>query len=98
MARGKTGHLTKAESRQASNAFGEVRLYAVLYTHRRRVAMRPLASSETLATGGLDSRLIATMRLVLSSSVLFSIGPSEIDLSLEAFQIPSALYTVYSAV
>jgi signal transduction histidine kinase len=56
------------------------------------------ASSETPATGGLDSRLIATMRLVLSSSVLFSIGPSEIDLSLEAFHLPSALYTVYSAV
>jgi signal transduction histidine kinase len=56
------------------------------------------ASSETPATGGLDSRLIATMRLVLSSSVLFSIGPSEIDLSLEAFQLPPALYTVYSAV
>ncbi len=60
--------------------------------------MRSPASSETPATGGLDSRLIATMRLVLSSSVLFSIGPSEIDLSVEAFQIPSALYTLYSAV
>jgi signal transduction histidine kinase len=58
------------------------------------------ASLEAPATGGLDSRLIATMRLVLSSSVLFSIGPSEIDLllELEAFQIPSILYTVYSAI
>jgi signal transduction histidine kinase len=62
--------------------------------------MGSLASSEAPATGGLDSRLIATIRLVLSSSVLFSIGPSEIEFSLDldAFQIPSGLYTAYSAV
>lgn len=60
--------------------------------------MKLPASSEAPAPGGLDSRLVATVRLVLSSSVLFSIGPSEIELSLGAFQIPSALYAVYSAV
>src|SRR5258706_13629560 len=60
--------------------------------------MKLPASSEAPATGGLDSRLIATVRLVLSSSVLFSIGPSEIELSLDGFQIPSALYAAYSAV
>jgi signal transduction histidine kinase len=46
--------------------------------------------------GGLDSRVIATMRLVLSSSVLFIIGPSELD-DLGAFHVVAALYTVYSA-
>jgi signal transduction histidine kinase len=47
------------------------------------------------ATGGLDSRLIATMRLVLSSSVLFIIGPSDLD-DFSAFHVVAALYTVYS--
>jgi signal transduction histidine kinase len=46
--------------------------------------------------GGLDSRLIAMMRLVLSSSVLFIMGSSDLD-ELSAFHIVSALYTAYSA-
>jgi signal transduction histidine kinase len=58
--------------------------------------MRSSALNETPVTGGLDSRLIATMRLVLSSSVLFIIGPADLD-DLSAFHVLSALYTVYSA-
>jgi signal transduction histidine kinase len=37
------------------------------------------------------------MRLAISSSVLFSIGPSEIELVFDAFHVPSILYAVYSA-
>ncbi|HEX5689390.1 MAG TPA: hypothetical protein VFX76_05280, partial [Roseiflexaceae bacterium] len=55
------------------------------------------ATSDIPAPGGLDGRLIATMRLAISSSVLFSIGPSEIELAIDAFQVPSVLYALYSA-
>ncbi len=58
--------------------------------------MGPHAFSEAPDVGGLDSRLIATMRLVLSSSVLFIIAPSDLE-DLSAFHIVSALYTAYSA-
>src|SRR5690242_12209430 len=51
--------------------------------------------SEAPTTGGLDNRLIAAMRLVLSSSVLFIIAPSDLD-EPGVFQILSALYTAYS--
>jgi signal transduction histidine kinase len=57
--------------------------------------MGSLAFGEVPTTGGLDSRLIATMRLVLSSSVLFIIGPSDLE-DLNAFHILAALYTGYS--
>ena len=52
--------------------------------------------SEAPAIGGLDNRLIAAMRLVLSSSVLFIIAQSDLD-ELGAFQTLSALYSAYSA-
>ena len=58
--------------------------------------MGPHAFSEAPDVGGLDSRLIATMRLVLSSSVLFIIAPSDLE-NLSAFHVLSALYTTYSA-
>jgi signal transduction histidine kinase len=47
-------------------------------------------------TGELNSRLITTTRLVLASSVLFIIVPSDLE-DLEAFHILSTLYTTYSA-
>ncbi len=60
--------------------------------------MRSPMLGEAPATVGLDSGLIATMRLVLSASVLFIISPSDIDPSLGAVQILAALYTAYSAI
>ncbi|HEU5013891.1 MAG TPA: histidine kinase [Roseiflexaceae bacterium] len=56
------------------------------------------AFSEVPVTVGLDSGLIATMRLVLSASVLFIISPSDLDPFLGAAQIVAALYTAYSAI
>ena len=53
---------------------------------------------EAPATIGLDSGLIATMRLVLSASVLFIIGPSDFESSLGTAQILAACYTAYSAI
>jgi signal transduction histidine kinase len=58
--------------------------------------MRSHTFSQAPDVGGLDSRLIATMRLVLSSSVLFIIAPADFE-DLSAFHILSALYTTYSA-
>jgi signal transduction histidine kinase len=55
------------------------------------------ALNEAPPTGGLDTRLIATMRLLLSSSVLFIIGSSDLD-HIDAFHIIAALYTAYSAI
>jgi len=46
--------------------------------------------------GEIDKRLIATMRLVLSSALLFIINPLDLD-DLDAFHILAALYTAYSA-
>ena len=54
--------------------------------------------SGALATGGLDSRLVAIMRLVLSSSVLFIMSPLDSELFPGAFYMVSALYTVYSVI
>jgi signal transduction histidine kinase len=59
--------------------------------------MGSTAFSAAPATGGLDGRLVATTRLVLSSSVLFIIGPADFDQSPSVFHILSALYTSYSA-
>src|SRR5262245_19856074 len=56
------------------------------------------ARSEAPAMGGLDNRLIAKIRLVLSSSVLFFIGPADLDASVGAFHILSVLYIAYSVV
>lgn len=53
--------------------------------------------SEAPTTGGLDSKSIATMRLVLSSSVLFIIGPLDLSPFPGAFHAFAALYTAYSA-
>jgi signal transduction histidine kinase len=60
--------------------------------------------NEAPASGWLDSRLIAIMRLVLSSSVLFIIGPSDLEIGpadleppVGVFHILAALYTAYSA-
>ena len=47
--------------------------------------------------GGLDNRLIANMRLVLSSALLFLINPIAVN-DIDAFQILAALYIVYAAV
>ncbi len=47
--------------------------------------------------GGLDNRLIANMRLVLSSALLFLINPIAVN-DIDAFQIVAALYIVYAAV
>lgn len=57
-----------------------------------------LGLSDAPITAGLDSGLIATMRLVVSASVLFIIGPSDVDYYLGATQVLAALYTGYSAV
>src|SRR5262245_38137447 len=51
---------------------------------------------EATTTGGIGSRLIATLRLVLSTAVLFIIGPADLDPSVRAFHIISALYIAYS--
>ncbi|HEU5100007.1 MAG TPA: histidine kinase [Roseiflexaceae bacterium] len=51
---------------------------------------------EATDVGELDGSLIATTRLVLASSVLFIIVPSDLE-NLEAFHFLSALYTTYSA-
>ena len=59
--------------------------------------MGPYVFSEAPDVGGLDSKLIATMRLVLSSSVLFIIAPSDLE-DFNAFHILSVLYTTYSAI
>jgi signal transduction histidine kinase len=59
--------------------------------------MASFAFSEAPVTGGLDNSSIATMRLVLSSSVLFIIGSSELD-DLGSFDILAVLYTVYSVI
>ncbi len=50
------------------------------------------------ATGGLDSRLIAMMRLVLSSSVLFIMSPLDTEPYIGAFYLLAALYTAYSVI
>src|SRR5512132_746177 len=50
------------------------------------------------ATGGLDNRLIAMMRLVLSSSVLFIMSPLDSEPFAGAFYVLAALYTAYSVV
>src|SRR4029453_6967826 len=50
------------------------------------------------ATGGLDSRLIAMMRLVLSSSVLFIMSPLDSEPFAGAFYMLAALYTAYSVI
>jgi len=49
------------------------------------------------AAGGLDNGLIARIRLVLSSSVLFIIGPPDLDNPLGGFHVIAALYITYSA-
>jgi signal transduction histidine kinase len=54
------------------------------------------ASSKALATGEFDSQLVAAMRLVLTSVVLFITGP--VDIIFDPFNIISTLYTLYSAV
>jgi signal transduction histidine kinase len=54
------------------------------------------ASSTIPSTGGLDGGFIAMMRLVLSTSVLFFIGPSDLD-EPGLFHIIAALYAAYSA-
>jgi len=59
--------------------------------------MGSLVLSGAPATGGLDSRLIAMMRLVLSSSLLFIIGPSDLD-DPGAFYILAVLYMAYSVI
>ena len=59
--------------------------------------MGPYVVSEASDVGGLDSKLIATMRLVLSSSVLFIIAPTDLE-DFNAFHILSVLYTTYSAI
>ncbi len=58
--------------------------------------MRSYAFSEAPDVGGLDSRLVAMMRLVLSSSVLFIIAPSDLE-DIGAFHIVATLFTTYSA-
>ena len=60
--------------------------------------MASTASSAAPATGGLDRGLIATIRLVLASSVLFIISPSDLEPFLAAFYVLSALYIAYSAI
>ncbi|HET9224286.1 MAG TPA: hypothetical protein VFO07_17365, partial [Roseiflexaceae bacterium] len=54
------------------------------------------ASSTIPAIGALDGGFIAIMRLVLSTSVLFFIGPSDLD-EPGAFHLIAALYAAYSA-
>src|SRR5689334_11404917 len=63
---------------------------------RREGCMRSYTFSEAPNAGGLNSRLIATMRLVLSSSVLFIIVPTDLE-ELGAFHILTTLYATYSA-
>ena len=58
--------------------------------------MRSQVFREANELGELDSRLIATTRLVLASSVLFIIVPSDLE-DLEIFHVLAALYTGYSA-
>jgi signal transduction histidine kinase len=57
--------------------------------------MRAYAFSKSPDAGGLDSRLVAMMRLVLSSSVLFIIAPADLE-DIGAFHIVAALFTFYS--
>jgi signal transduction histidine kinase len=57
--------------------------------------MRSYLVSEVPDASGLDSRLVAMMRLVLSSSVLFIIAPADLE-NIGAFHIIAALFTIYS--
>lgn len=58
--------------------------------------MASLASSKASTTGEFDSHMVAAMRLVLTSVVLFITGPVEIVF--DVFTIVSSLYALYSAV